>query len=61
MTENGGIVIDDDENTITWTLDDAVSSNATWTTAIAQLEVEISGVVHRVREYELTLSRETTR
>jgi len=60
-TENGGIVIDDDENTITWTLDDAVSSNATWTTATAQLEVEISGVVHRVREYELTLSRETTR
>ena len=60
-TENGGIVIDDDENTITWTLDDAASSAATWTTATAQLEVEISGVVHRVREYELTLTRETTR
>lgn len=60
-TENGGIVIDDDENTITWALDDAASSAATWTTATAQLEVEISGVVHRVREYELALSRETTR
>jgi hypothetical protein len=60
-TENGAIVIDETESTITWTLDDAVSSAATWTSAIAQLEVDISGVVHRVKEYSITLSRETTR
>ena len=60
-TDNGAIVIDETEYTITWTLDDAISSAATWTSAIAQLEVEISGVVHRVKEYDITLTRETTR
>ena len=60
-TGNGAIVIDETEYTITWALDDAISSAATWTSAIAQLEVEISGVVHRVKEYDITLTRETTR
>ena len=60
-TENGAIVIDEAENTITWTLYNSVSSAATWSSAIAQLEVEISGVVHRVKEYDITLTRETTR
>jgi hypothetical protein len=60
-TSNGAIVIDETEYTITWTLDNVISSAATWTSAIAQLEVEISGVVHRVKEYDITLTRETTR
>jgi len=61
LTETSGITIDDTNHTITWTIADTDLTGEVWTKATAQLEVTVSGVVSRVREYTITLDHETTR
>lgn len=63
LANGSGITIDDTNHTITWTLTDTQTSEvaSVWTTALAQLEVVVGGVVTRLNDYVVTLSPETTR
>jgi hypothetical protein len=61
LTSSAGIALNDTEHTITWTLADTETSHGQWESCVAQLEVVVGGVVSRVADYEISLSRETTR
>ncbi len=61
LTSSAGIAINDTEHTITWTLSESDTSTGQWESCVAQLEVVVGGVVSRVADYEISLSRETTR
>ncbi len=61
LTSSTGIALNDTEHTITWTLADTETSTGQWESCIAQLEVVVGGVISRVAEYEISVSRETTR
>lgn len=61
LTSSSGITLNDTEHTITWTLADTETSIGQWESCVAQLEVVVGGVVSRVAEYEISVSRETTR
>jgi hypothetical protein len=61
LTSSSGITLNDTEHTITWTLADTETSSGQWESCVAQLEVVVGGVTSRVAEYEISVSRETTR
>jgi hypothetical protein len=61
LSNTSGITLNDTEHTITWTVAASDLSGEYWTTAIAQLEVTVSGVVSRVAEYSIAVDHETTR
>lgn len=61
LSNTSGITLNDTEHTITWTVSAPDLSGEYWTTAVAQLEVTVSGVVSRVAEYAITVDHETTR
>lgn len=61
LSNTSGITLNDTEHTITWTVAASDLSGEYWTTAVAQLEVTVSGVVSRVAEYAITVDHETTR
>ncbi len=61
LSSTSGITLNDTEHTITWTVAASDLSGEYWTTAIAQLEVTVSGVVSRVAEYSIAVDHETTR
>ena len=61
LSSTSGITLNDTEHTITWTVAASDLSGEYWTTAVAQLEVTVSGVVTRVAEYAITVDHETTR
>lgn len=61
LSNTSGITLNDTEHTITWTLSATDLSGEYWTSAVAQLEVTVSGVVSRAAEYSIAVDHETTR